>query len=461
MINSDAYSETKQNSTMIETQYIDLFVEHRKTIDSKSVEILNSRRDEAFEVFKKIGLPNRKCEDFQYSDVANQFATDYGININRIPAKINPYEAYKCNVQGITSSLYFLLNDTFYKDNLPQERLSKGVFIGSLVDFAEQYADVCKKHYGKIAKLDKNGVVAFNTMFAQDGFVVYVPDNVVLEDPVQLTNILRSANDLLVNRRLLIILGKNAQAKLLSCDHTVSHSKFLATQVTEIYADENAHLEFYELEENSSQATRLASTFVHQEKNATTLINNITLNCGFTRNNYNVVLNGENSEATVTGVVVADKNQHVDNFAFLDHAKAHCQSTQLFKYVLQDQSTGVFCGRILVEKDAQKTMAYQTNNNLCASPDARMYSKPQLEIYADDVKCSHGLTTGQLDQEALFYLRSRGISKEDATLMLMQAFAADVLKLIHIDALRERLEDLLEKRFKGEEARCGNCEICK
>lgn len=446
---------------MVETQYIDLFTQHRNTIDGKSADVLNSRREEAFEIFKKIGLPNRSLEDYQYSDVAKEFITDYGMNINRYPVKVNPYEAYRCNVNGLTSHLYFMLNDMFHTEHLPEANLPKGVFVGSLKDFAEQHTDICSKYYGKIAKLEKNGIAAFNTMFAQDGFVIYIPDNTVVENAIQLINILTANADFLVNRRLLIIIGKNAQAKLLTCDHAVSTGKFLATQVTEIYADENSHLEFYELEENSNQVVRLASTYVHQERNATTLVNNITLNCGYTRNNYHVVLNGENSEATVGGVVIADKQQHVDNFAFLDHAKPHCQSTQLFKYVLQDHSVGVFCGRILVEKDAQKTMAYQTNNNLCASPHAHMYSKPQLEIYADDVKCSHGLTTGQLDEEALFYMRSRGISKDDATLLLMQAFTADVLKLINIDVLRERLEELVEKRFRGEDARCGDCEICK
>lgn len=446
---------------MIETQYTDLFTQHRELIDSKSVDIVNSRRDEAFEIFKKIGLPTRELEDYQYSDLANEFIPDYGLNLQRFPVKVNPYKSYRCNVRGLTSQMYFLLNDMFYNENLPGIDFPKGVFIGSLNDFARQYPDVCAKYYGKIAKLDKNGVAAFNTMFAQDGFVMYIPDNTILENPVQLINILTANTDFLVNRRLLIIAGKNSQAKLLTCDHAVTDGKFLVTQVTEIYADENSHIEFYELEENSNQVVRIASTFVDQERSTTTLVNNITLNCGFTRNNYYVALNGENAEATVGGVVIADKQQHVDNFAFLDHLKPHCQSTQLFKYVLQDHSLGSFCGRIRVEKDAQKTMAYQTNNNLCASPYAHMYSKPQLEIYADDVKCSHGLTTGQLDEEALFYMRSRGISKDDAVLLLMQAFTADVLKLINIDILRIRLEELVEKRFRGEEARCGNCEICK
>lgn len=446
---------------MIETQYIDLFTQHRDLIDSKSANVMNSQRDKALEVFKKIGFPNRQLEDFQYSDVANEFIPDFGININRFPVKVDPYQTYKCNVPELATNLFFLLNDGFHGTNLPKMNFPTGVFIGSLNDFAEQHTDICAKYYGKITKLEKNGVAAFNTMFAQDGFVVYVPDNTVIEQPIQLINILTANADYLVNRRILIIAGKNAQVKMLACDHTVTSGKFLVTQVTEIYAEDNAHVEFYELEENSNNVSRHASTFVKQEKSSTTLLNNITLNCGFTRNNYNVILNGEHSEAQVAGVVISDKEQHVDNFVFMDHAKPHCESTQLFKYVLQDHSTGVFCGRILVEKDAQKTMAYQTNNNLCASPDSRMHSKPQLEIYADDVKCSHGLTTGQLDEDALFYLRARGIAKADAELLLMQAFTADVLRLIHIDELRTRLEELVEKRFRGQDARCGNCEICK
>lgn len=446
---------------MTETQYINLFTEHRTTIDGKSADVLNKQRDEAFEIFVKSGLPTKELEDYQYSDIALRFDTDYGFNLERLSVKVNPYQSYRCNVNGLTEQLFFLINDMLHTENIPQASFPEGVYIGSLKEFAVKHPEICEKYYGKAAQLEKNAIAAFNTMFAQDGFVMYIPDNVVLEKPVQLINILTSDVDLLANRRLLVIAGKNAQAKLLACDHTVTDKKFLVTQVTEIFADENAHIEFYELEENSNRVTRLSSIFADQKSSSSVLVNNITLQCGYTRNNYHVKLNGENAEATVAGVVIADKEQHVDNFAFLDHAKPHCQSTQLFKYVLQDRALGSFCGRILVEKDAQKTQAYQTNNNLCASPDAHMYSKPQLEIYADDVKCSHGLTTGQLDEEALFYMRSRGISKQDAELMLMQAFTADVLKLIHIDVLHQRLEELVEHRFSGEDARCGDCEICK
>lgn len=446
---------------MIEKQYIDLFTQNRELIDSKSAKIINNRRGEAFASFQDLGFPTKSQEDSQYSDVAKQFEPDFGLNLNRVSVDVNPYEAYKCSIPELSTNLYFLLNDVLSKGYQPKLEYPKGVFVGSLKDFAELQPDICAQYYGKIAEADKNSVVAFNTMFAQDGFVIYIPDNTVVEQPIQLINILTGNIDYLVNRRILIIAGKNSQVKLLTCDHAVTQSRFLATQVTEIYAAENAHVDFYELEENSNKVTRLASTFIMQEKSASVLANNITINCGFTRNNYNVKLNGENAEAYVAGIVIAGKEQHVDNFVFMDHLKPHCTSTQLFKYVLQDESTGVFCGRIRVEKDAQKTMAYQTNNNLCASSDARMYSKPQLEIYADDVKCSHGLTTGQLDEDALFYLRARGIQKEDAKLLLMQAFTNEVLKLIRLDVLEKRLEEIVERRFRGEEVSCGGCAICR
>lgn len=446
---------------MIAKQYKELFVEHREVIDKKSAPALNAKRDKAFADFDALGFPTDKLEEFHYSDIASKFEPDFGLNINQIVAPIDPYVSYKCNVPDLSTKLYFLLNDVLATENTPQLDYPKGVFVGSLKAFALQHPDLCEKYYGTIADTTSNGVVAFNTMFAQDGFVIYVPKNTVIEQPIQLINILTSTFDYLVNRRILIIAEENSQVKLLVCDHAVSDVNFVATQVTELFAKKNARIEFYELEENSEKTTRVASTFAHQADNSNVIVNNVTLNCGFTRNNYRVKLDGEYAEATVAGMVIADKKHHVDNFAFLDHAKPNCQSTQLFKYVLQEEARGVFCGRILVEKDAQKTMAYQTNRNLCTSNESRMYAKPQLEIYADDVKCSHGLTTGQIDEDALFYLRSRGIPVDDAKLLLMQAFTGDVIDLVNIEALQDRLHDLVEKRFRGEVARCGNCEICR
>lgn len=446
---------------MIEKQYIDIFTQYRDLIDSKSVREVNKYRDRAFEEFKKNGFPSNVLEDYKYFDVSAEFIPDYGLNLNRLPLKGNPYFAFRCEVPNLSTSLYYVLNDMFHIQYTPEVNYPEGVFIGSLKQFAEQHAGLCEKYYGQVAGVENNGVVAFNTMFAQDGFVVYVPKGVIIEKPIQLINILKSDMNLLVNRRVLVIVEDGAQVKILTCDHTVDDSQFLVTQVAEIFAGEDAIIDYYELEENSDKVTRHTSTYIDQKSSSNVLVNNLTLNCGRTRNNYHVKLNGENAEANVCGMVIADREQLVDNFVFMDHAKPHCQSNQLFKYVLMDHAKGSFCGRIVVEKDAQKTQAYQNNRNLCASPDARMYSKPQLEIYADDVKCSHGLTTGQLDEEAMFYLQCRGIPKDQARLMLMQAFTADVLDHVRIHGLKERLQNLVERRFKGEAARCGNCAVCR
>lgn len=446
---------------MIEQQYINLFEQYRNELDANSVSALNSHRDAAFEAFVKLGFPTSKSEDYKHTDVSRVFDADLGLNLRNIPIPVNPYEAFKCDVPNLSTYLYFLINDRYYDKIRQTEPLPNGVFAGSLQVFSEKYPEIFGKYYGQIADYSDNGVAAYNTMFAQDGFVVYVPENTVIEKPLQLINILRGGVDLNVNRRMLVIAEKNAHVKLLVCDHTVDDVNFIVTQVTEIFADKDAQVDFYELEENSEKVTRLNNVFSEQKERSNIVVTGVTLHNGFTRNNYRFRLLGEHAEAHVGGLAICDKEQHVDNFAFLDHAVPNCLSNELFKYSLQENATGVFCGKILVEKDAQKTQAYQNNKNLCASQDARMFSKPQLEIYADDVKCSHGLTTGQLDESALFYLQARGIPKDEARMLLMVAFTKDVVELIRIDTLRERLDHLINKRFRGELLRCGNCNVCK
>lgn len=446
---------------MLEKQYTDIFNEYRATIDKHAAPCLNNKRDKALKAFEKLGFPTKKQEDYHYFDVASEFMPDYALNLNRVPMKGNPYFAFACNAKNLYTDLYYNLNDLSNQTKVPDFSYPKGVFVGSLKDFALEHEAICEKYFGEIAQIDSDAIAAFNTMFVQDGFVIYVPKNTVIESPIQLINILKSDHNYLVNRRILIIAEDNAQVKLLACDHTVDDKNFLVTQVNEIFAGKNAHVDYYDLEENSKNVTRITSTYVHQEADSNVLVNSISLTGGKTRNNIRVKFAGQHAETYACSMIVAGKDQVVDNFVHMNHAVPNCTSTQLFKYVLQENSIGSFCGRILVAEDAQKTLAYQSNNNLCVSNDAKMYSKPQLEIYADDVKCSHGLTTGQLDIDALFYLRARGINEEEAKLMLIQAFASDVLEHIRIDALKERLNDLLAKRLKGEQARCGNCEICK
>lgn len=445
---------------MIEQQYIDLFETYRNDINLNSSTGLNKERDAAFETFKKIGFPTTKIEEYKHSDISRNFDADLGLNIRNIPIPVDPYQAFKCDVPNLNTNVYFLINDRFYDKVSNMHPLPEGVYVGGLKNFSETHTDVFNKYYAQIADYSQDGTAAYNTMFAQDGFVVYVPKNIVLQKPLQLINILRGGVELNVNRRILIIAEENAQVKLLVCDHSVDDVKFVITQVTEIHAAAGAQVDFYELEENSEKTVRLNSFFSIQEENSNVVTSGVTLHNGYTRNNYWFKLAGEHSEAHIGGLAICDKEQHIDNFAFLDHIAPNCLSNELFKNVLQDRSTAVFCGKILVRPDAQKTMAYQTNRNLTTSDDTRIYSKPQLEIYADDVKCSHGLTTGHLDDEALFYLRSRGIDKEEALMLLKVAFTQDVVDLIRLDSLQERLLTLINKRFRGELYRCGNCNVC-
>jgi Fe-S cluster assembly protein SufD len=450
-----------EEKKMTEQQYIDLFTAYRQSIDEHSVRGLNKEREAAFDAFLQTGFPTTTDEDFNHSDVARLFDANYGLNLRNVPLRLDPYDIYRCGVPNLSTYLYFLINERFHAKTEQESLLPDGVFVGSLQVFSEKYPELFSRHYAKIADYSGNGTVAYNTMFAQDGFAVYVPKNVAIEKPLQLINILRGKVDMNINRRVLIIAEENAKVKLLACDHAVDDVKFLATQVVEVYAGRNAQVDYCEMEENSEKVSRVSAFFCKQEENSSTVTTAITLHNGYTRNDYRFRLLGKHAEAQVGGLAICDKEQHIDNFAFLDHAVSNCNSNELFKYVLQEKSTGVFCGKILVEKDAQKTQAYQNNRNLCVSEDAHIYSKPQLEIYADDVKCSHGLSTGQLDEDALFYMRARGIDKDEARLLLMVAFAQDVVDMIRIASLRERIEILINKRFRGELMRCGNCDVCK
>lgn len=446
---------------MIEQQYIDLFEQYRHELDTNSTEGLNRHRDAAFAAFKEVGFPSSKQEEYKHSNIVRLFDTNLGLNLRNIPIPVNPYDAFKCDVPNLSTHTYFLINERYYSDVKQMEALPEGVFVGSLQQFSIQYPAQFESYYAQIADINSNGVVAYNTMFAQDGFVIYIPKNIEIEKPLQLINILRGGVDLNVNRRILVIAEEHSQVKLLVCDHAVDEVNFVVTQVVEIFAGASAQVDFYELEENSEKVTRISNLFSEQMESSNVITTGITLHNGYTRNNYRFRLLGEHAEAHAGGLAICDKSQHIDNFAFLDHAVPNCMSNELFKNVLKDKATGVFCGKILVEKDAQKTQAYQTNRNLISSDSAQMFSKPQLEIYADDVKCSHGLTTGQLDEDALFYMRARGIDKDEASLLLMVAFTRDVVDMVRIPALQDRLITLIDKRFRGELMRCGNCNVCK
>ncbi|MDR1382121.1 MAG: Fe-S cluster assembly protein SufD [Tannerella sp.] len=444
----------------MEKQYTDIYTQCEDAICRHAPGCMNVLRAQAFAAFGRMGFPSLKHEDYRHTDVAQSFAPDYGLNINRLRVQVNPDDVFRCAVPDMRTHLFFVVNDSFYGDSLPAKKLPDGVYAGGMKTFAERYPDVASRYYGKAAKTSTDALTAFNTMLAQDGFVLYVPRDVKMDRPVQLVNIFRSTVDIMANRRILVVMEPGSEAKLLVCDHSLDSIRCLSTQVVEIFAGEGAYFDYYDLEESTVSTTRYSSLYVKQDARSNVLVNGITLNNGLSRNSYSIELNGEGAETTLCGMAIQDRSQQVDTYTHITHTVPKCKSTELFKNVLNDRSVGIFNGRILVREGAEKTEAFQTNRNMCMTRDARMYSNPQLEIYADDVKCSHGMTTGQLDENALFYMQSRGLSRDEARTLLSVAFTADIVDNVRLSALRERLHYLVEKRFRGELVQCAGCRTC-
>lgn len=442
-----------------EQEYIDIFEQNLTLIKEPCAELLNEAREKAAIRFKATGFPGTKEENWLHSNVAKRFATDYGMNLGRVEVNADRRTLFTCDVPNLNTHQAFIVNDTF-RDGESGKKLPDGVILASLNRIAEESPSLLEPYYNTLAE-QGDSIAQFNTMFAQDGIVLYIPKNTVVEETVQIVTLLQANVEMLSNRRLLVILEENSQASLLICDHSAMEKQTLSTQVTEIFIGRGAQLDLYELEETAYSNTRLSHLFVRQEADSRFGHSNITLTNGFTRNYISVSLEGKGAEADINGLVIGDKNQHTDNRTIVDHKTGNCNSNELYKYILDEQSTGVFAGKMLIRPDAQQTVSQQTNRNLCLTSDAHMYAQPQLEIYADDVKCSHGSTVGQLDDNALFYMQQRGIPADEARHLLMYAFAGEVIENIKIEALRDRLHMLVEKRLRGELNHCRTCALCK
>ena len=446
----------------VEKSYIDIFLQNRALVDKGSAVIMNSLRDRALNCLAQYGLPHNKLEEYLHSDVSKWFEPDWGMNLARIDIPVDFAKAFKCSVPNLSTQLYFLANDAFASSGTAAKAvLPQGVFAGSLREAALNHPELVKDFYGRIADIEKPGIAAINTLFAQDGFLLYVPDGVVIEKPLQLITLLSSAVDLMVNRRILVVLGRTAQARLLICDHALAANNYLATQVVEVFAGQDSTFELYDLEETHIANLRVSELYISQSAGSKVAVDNLTLHNGQTRNSVCVTFDGPGAELSLNGVAVTDKCQHVDNFTFVDHRSTDCTSSELFKYVLDENSTGAFAGKVLVREGAQHTSSQQTNRNICLTREARMFTQPQLEIYADDVKCSHGATVGQLDESALFYMRQRGIPQEEARMMLMLAFVGEVIGKVELEPLRDRLYRMVEKRFRGQLTQCEGCRACR
>jgi Fe-S cluster assembly protein SufD len=435
-----------------------LYQDNKTLIDANVGEGIKSARGKALGDFEKLGIPTRKVEAYRYTDLEKVLTGDYNSEFSTDLFKIDLQEIFKCEIPELDTHVVLVLNGFYYHDN-KITGLPEGVIISSLAQASVSYPEIFNAHYGKYVNTAEDSLAAINSFFAQDGVFIYIPEHVRIDKPIQIINLCFSFKNLRITRRNLFIAEKGSELQVIVCDHTLCNKKYLSNSLTEIVAGEGTKLEYSKLQNENNLSAQLSNTYIYQKEESQVTSNILSLHGGFIRNNIFVNLSGEKAENHTYGLFIGDSNQHISNYTDVTHAKPNCLSNQLFKGILSENATGAFNGRIYVSRDAQKTLAYQKNNNILLSPSAKMNSKPQLEIYADDVKCSHGATVGQLDEDALFYLRSRGIGKKEARFLLMYAFANDVISNIGTKHLRERIIDLVDKRLRGELSKCNSCEI--
>ena len=440
-------------------RYLSLYAENIKKISENSAPYINSFREAAINSFCETGVPTKKNETYRYTNLDTFFNHDYKSYFIPDESDFIKAEEFRCDVSALDTHGVVLLNGFYPTINGKLRELPGGIWIGSLNEAAKKFGGKIEKHYGKYVNGNSDSLVHLNTALASDGVFIYVPAGAVLKRPVQVVNLVQSEEDMFNQHRNLIIVEDNADFTLITCDHTLSPQKFLTNAVTEVYVGENARFDIMRVQNEHNNACKITHTFIHQEKNSYVSSNNITLHGGLVRNSTHHYLGGEGAESNSYGLFLADKWQHVDNYVNVNHAFPNGTSNQLFKGVLDDMATGAFNGRIYVHKDAQGTTAYQKNNNILLTDDAKMDTKPQLEIYADDVKCSHGATVGRLNDDALFYMQSRGINKREALLMLMFGFAHEVIRNIKVKALQQRMDNLVMQRLRGELSRCASCMV--
>ncbi|WP_266367591.1 Fe-S cluster assembly protein SufD [Tellurirhabdus rosea] len=436
---------TNQPHNDLKSRLLSDFQTAEERMNGESKSALHQLRREALQEFDRMGFPTLKHEEWKYTNVSSLVREAFDFNA---PAAVTAEDLEPLQINHLEGNILFFVNGRF------QPQLSTIVSPASqlsIIPFAEAVKtmpDLIESYFAKYADYRDNAFTALNTAFANDGVVIHVPAGKTVEQPVVLRFIsdARTAN-VASQPRNLFIAGKNSEVKVAESFRTMGDGASFVNVVTEIVLDEDARLDYYKIQNESDRAYHIGTTQVHQKDRSHFYSATVTLDGGFIRNNLNIALDGQHCEAFMYGMYFPNGRQHVDNHTLVDHRMPNSYSSELYKGILEDKATGVFNGKIFVRPDAQKTNAYQSCKNVVLSADAQMNTKPQLEIYADDVKCSHGTTTGKLDEEALFYLRSRGIPRDEAMALLMFAFAEDVIQNIRIDALREHLEKRIQDKL--------------
>lgn len=404
-------------------------------------------RQKAFEALNKMGIPTTRHEEWKYTRIGSFFNKEY--QYTEVQSPLSAADLAAIRLPGYEQANELIYINGRYSSELSVVR-SKGLTVQSLQEAAKnEYRDIVSKHLGHSSNYLKDGIIALSTAFVQDGVFVHIKKGQIIEHPIYIYNITdaRQAN-ILAQPRTLVYVGENAQVKFVETFNTLGTQESFTNRVIEIVVEKDAITEYYKIQTDASHASQVATTHIQQIGKSYTHTVTVSLNAGLVRNNLNIVLDEERCEAHLYGIYLQQGQSHIDNHTVVDHAKPHCESNELYKGMLDDQSTGVFNGKIFVRQDAQKTNAYQSNKNVLLSEGASVNTKPQLEIFADDVKCSHGCTIGRLDDESLFYLRSRGIPENIARSLLLHGFALDILEQIKLTPIRDYVDKMISERLE-------------
>jgi len=402
-------------------------------------------RDKAMENFYKQGIPSRKHEEYKYAPISSLLKGEFDLSTTK-----NCSDEQIEQLKFLKDAYIVIIENGIFIEGLSNLlNLPKGVTICSLVDSTTSNSPVFEKHYAQYADVNADPFIALNTAMTKDGVFIHIAKNIILEKPIHVIHVSTASENTIIHPRNLIIIDENVQAKIIESFETVdSKAKTFSNSLTEIVVDKHAILDHYKIQDENELGYLINTTQVIQKKQSVFSTHTFTLSGSLVRNNLTLVLDDEHIESHLNGLSLTAGNQVVDNHTVVDHRKPNCNSNQLYKGIIDGKSTSTFNGKIFVRKDAQKTNAFQSNKNIVLSEAGTINTKPQLEIYADDVKCSHGSTTGKLDEEKIFYLRARGVGVINAKKILMNAFASEVVNTIKNVDLREYVEDKISKKFE-------------
>jgi len=403
----------------------------------------------AFDNFNRLGIPTGKSEEWKYTRIGNVFNKEYQFLSGKTVESFSAANLNEVRLPGHEEANELVFVNGLYSSSLSTVR-SSALFITSLEKAAaNEYSGIVSKHFEHSNTYIKDGIHALNTAFAGNGVFVHVKKGQIVEHPVYIYNITdtRGGNSF-TQLRTLIHVAEQAHIQLVETYVTIGTADSFLNQVTEVIVEKDALVEYYKIQNNAPAANQVSTTHFRQTGKSFIHAVTISLNGGIIRNNLNMAMEAEYSEAHLYGLYFLKGNSHIDNHTIVDNVKPHCLSNELYKGIIDDNATAVFNGKIFVQPQAQKINAFQSNKNVLLSDTATVNTKPQLEIYADDVKCSHGCTVGQLDEEALFYLRSRGINEKTAKSLLVHSFAVDILEYIKPQAIRNYVDQLISERLE-------------